>query len=317
MLAYHAHSFTNLLNTDVMMKKSMFFVLGLCVPLMLCNCTNKSAESSEEESSNVLGVTVPKVEKFVVITADETPVFKAADENSPYLVNCMEDIESDMADFQVQWSDEKVPKGYTSSSAGGYASNVYAVLGEEGDFYKVSIVDKNPEWGCDIEAGYIRKVDTEDMTPEPVTVELIETPVEWEWYPTVIKKDGKYKNLVMSVEVNELWGTETLEIGVLTDGVIVVPEGNIAQLGGCSDQAQDLDFDVKDNVGDLLFCYPKSLAKLSEEGEAMCLDPAKLTDEQIDQILGKMALRKSEYVKCEYFFPMTDGKYNSFWLKCE
>ena len=302
------------------MKQMTLLAMGLCASLMLWNCKGKAPEGTEqEETDNVLNVTVPQVEKFVVITAEETPVFKAADESSPHLVNCMEDIESDMAAFQVQWSDEKVPKGYSSSPASGYASNVYAVLGEEDNFYKVSILDKDPNWGCDIEVGYIRKADTEEMKPEPVTVELIETPSEWDWFPTVIKKDGKYKDLVMSIEVNELWGEETLQIGVLTDGVIVTPEENVVLLAGCNDQAKELDFEVDDDPRGALFSYPKSMAKLTEEGETMCLDPAKLTDEQIGQILEKMAQRKSDdkCVKCDYFFPMTDGKYTSFWLPCK
>ena len=303
--------------TCMIMKKLAIILLGCCVSLMLWNCKGKSSDGSSDVDNALaerMGLKeVPKVEKFVVVTADQTPVLREPAKGSAILVNCMEDMESDMADSRVQWSDEKVPRGYSNNDWDRYAGTVLAVLGEEGDYYKVSVKDR--EW-CDIESGYVLKSDTEEMKPEAVTAEWIEESAEQTWMPTVVKKEGKYKGLVIRVEVNELWGEETLWVGVLKDGVIYYPDGFVGLIADC-DTADELVFRPAGYVDDinLQLQYPKSVSKLNEFGEVMSLDPAKLTDEQIEQILEELGKRPTEYIGCEYSFPMTEGQTALFWLK--
>lgn len=300
----------------MIMKKLAIILLGCCVSLMLWNCKGKSSDGSSDVDNALaerMGLKeVPKVEKFVVVTADQTPVLREPAKGSAILVNCMEDMESDMADSRVQWSDEKVPRGYSNNDWDRYAGTVLAVLGEEGDYYKVSVRDR--EW-CDIESGYVLKSDTEEMMPEAVTAEWIETSAEQAWMPTVVKKEGKYKGLVIRVEVNELWGEETLWVGVLKDGAIYYPEGFYGFISGGGTEGLEFHPDGFADGLDIMFIYPKSVSKVNEYGDVISLDPAKLTDEQIEQILEELGKRPTEYVGCEYSFPMTEGQSALFWLK--
>ena len=140
------------------MKKVMFFAMGLCVSLMLWSCKGQSTggNSDSEDSltalNNPLRVGLPAVEKFVRVTAEEsTEVFMEADVESPWRVTWVEDIESDMAEIVDKWSNEDVPDGYRCDEYPAYAGTVLAVLGEEGDFYKVSIHN----WRCDMEYGFV------------------------------------------------------------------------------------------------------------------------------------------------------------------
>lgn len=298
------------------MKKYAIMLLGCCVSLLLWNCKGKGSDGSSDAENALaerMGLNaVPKVEKFVVVTAEKTPVLREPAKGSAKLVNCMEDMESDMADSRMQWSDEKVPKGYSNNDWDRYAGTVLAVLGEEGDYYKVSVRDR--EW-CDIESGYVLKSDTEEMMPEAVTAEWIETSAEQAWMPTVVKKEGKYKGLVIRVEVNELWGEETLWVGVLKDGAIYYPEGFYGFISGGGTEGLEFHPDGFADGLDIMFIYPKSVSKVNEYGDVISLDPAKLTDEQIEQILEELGKRPTEYVGCEYSFPMTEGKSALFWLK--
>lgn len=301
------------------MKKWSFFLLGCCASLLMWNCKGKDAAattSENEEAPTVLNVKVPKVDKFVITTQEEAPLLKTPDPSSPHLVNCIEDEESDMVDFRVQWSNDNVPKGYVAHPINAYAGRVFAVLGEEGNYYRVSVKERNEN----IEAAYLLKSATEDIEPEPLTAELIEQMASETGLTTLVKTEGKYKGLVMQTEVDELWGEETLWVGVLTNGMVAYPESHV-NLIEYSETCTAIDYSKNQERG-ILFTYPKSTAKVTEEGYVMNLDPAKLSDDQIAQLLDKQDAAASSassptYIVCTYYFPMLEWKTPQFWLRAE
>lgn len=301
------------------MKKWTLMLLGCCASLMMWSCKGKDAPattSENEETSTALNVKVPTVQKFVITTQDDMPLLKAPDPNSPHLINCMEDEESDMIDFRYQWSDDKVPQGYVTHTQSTYAGQVFAVLGEEGDYWRVSVKDGS----VDVEAAYLLKSATEDIEPEPITAELMEQVASEIGLTSLVKTEGKYKGLSMQIEVNELWGEEKLWVGQLTNGIIVTPQSRISLIE-YSETDTAINYS-QDSERGVLFTYPKSMAKTTEEGYVMNFDPSKLTDDQIAQLLDKQDAATSTassptYIVCTYYFPMLEWKTPQFWLKAE
>lgn len=300
------------------MKKIAFLVMGICASLMMWNCKGgTSGEQGQNDGDsaameNPLKVGMPAVEKFVRVTADEgAEVFEYADAESPWRVTWMEDIESDMADILEKWSNEDVPDGYLCDETPAYAGEVLAVMGEEGDFYKVSIKNRY----CEMESGYVKKSEVEDVEPEKVTDEVLKELNETGWIHLRVVKEGKYKGLVLRATMDELEG-ESFEVGVMLDGVLAFPERNFEYID-YNPEAKELTFNESPDAGGYptYFEYPKSMTHLGGYDSSLGFNPDKLTDEQIERIVQDMLKRKSEYVKYDYVIPMTEGGLRTFWLK--
>ena len=297
------------------MKKIALFVLGCCASLMMWNCKglptvgNASGEDSAL-AENPLKVGMPDMVKFVRVVAEEgTEVYMQADKESPWRVLWMEDLESDMADIVYMWSNEDVPDDYRCDEAPAYAGDVLAVVGEEGDFYKVSIRN---DWSM-LDFGYVKKADVEDVEAEPMDLDdLLE---EIEYIHIRVMKDGKYKGLVLRSIMDELEG-EKFEVGVMLDNVLAFPEENAAFID-YDPTVKELTFaaDVPNHNSPAYFMYPKSMAYMSEDGYPEGFNLDKLTDEQIDRIVKDMLRVESEFVKYEFVIPMTEGGVRTFWLK--
>lgn len=270
--------------------------------LLMVSCKGNASEATKE---NLMGVEMPAIQKFVVVTDEEAPVYKEADTNSPTLVQWIEDIESDMADVQYQWSDEEVPVGYVTSLAYRYAGMACAVVGEKGDFYEISTLGEY----CDIQTGYILKSATGDVEQQPLTAEVAEA--DDEWSITRVVKDGKYKGLTLCAIADELWG-ESMRIGVMLDGCIAYKYTvyNIED-----EEVKKLTIVNEDGVVSLR--YPASLARETEEDFTRTLDPNKLSDEQLGEIVDWVTtqMEQPDVIRYEYYFPALEGQTSAFWFK--
>ncbi|MBO7582082.1 MAG: hypothetical protein J6T38_11270 [Bacteroidaceae bacterium] len=299
------------------MKNFSFIVLGLFVSLMMWNCkgqatgdNNSDGADSVVATENPLKVGMPDMVKFVRVVADEsTEVFMEPDAESPWRVLWMEDLESDMADIVYMWSNEDVPDDYRCDEAPAYAGDVLAVVGEEGDFYKVSIRNDLSM----LNYGYVKKADVEDVEAEPMNLDDLLEGIEYIHIRVV--KDGKYKGLVLRSIMDELQG-DKFEVGVLLDNVLAFPEENSFFIE-YDPNVKELTFaaDVPNNNTPNYFTFPKSMAFIGENGYPEGFDPNKLTDEQIDRIVKDMMKAESEFVKYEFVIPMTEGGVRTFWLK--
>lgn len=307
------------------MKKFACFVMIMCASLLMWNCnggkdgTKVGTAQTEDGSATVenpLKVGMPAVEKFVRILTDEgTKVFREADTKSPWRVTWIENLESDMAVIVDRWSNDDVPEEYDFSieDALACAGDVLAVLGEEGDFYKVSIYNER----CNMEYGYVKKENTTEVTPEALTAEDVEKFANaYDWIHVRILKDGKYKGLVLRSVMDELRG-ESFEVGVMLDGCLAFPELN-SDLIDYSSNVDELTFMEGKQEEDqplLYFKYPKSMAFMTEYDYLQGFNPEKLTDEQIDKIVQDMLQRKSELVKYEFLIPMTEDGIRTYWMR--
>lgn len=288
------------------MKYISLLILSVMIPLLLGSCNGQNTKE-EPKPDTFMVVDIPVVEKFVVVTVDGTTVYKEADANSPRRVMWMENIESDMADVQLQWSDKKVPSDYMSDPYPLFTGEVLAVLGEEGDFYLVNV--DSPY--ADMTEGYILKKNTREVTPTPLTPKVAE---QEEWASTHVVRDGRFKDLVFRAQVDELEG-ESLEIGMLKDGVIAYPSSYRRYIER-STRATGLEFleaDDPDNWGNLLFRYPESLVRTTTDGSEWAFETTKLTEAQMDSILQAIGRPASPIMRCQYYFPKLEGKYRSIY----
>ena len=281
------------------------FIVVLCgvlVPLLTANCSEKKAAGIAEvetaaNTESVINVSAPPFKKFVVVTTEEAGLYKKADAKSPTLVRWDEaDCESDMCEVIFQWSDQPQQSGFElSTDIIACEGRVFPVLGEEGKFYKVCTLN---EW-CNIESAYIPKACVGDIESAPIQPDMLEG--EGNYFKCCVVKDGKYKDIVLIDEYDELNG-EILQVGVLKDGVVATP--TVYYMDCYMDVNQKEDIIVKEMEGDFFIRYKKSLSVAVEDGdEPRQLDPKKLNAKQIAKIVDTVTKKKSEYVNCMYHFP--------------
>ena len=294
----------------------LFVVLGgVLISTMTASCKNKKTGGITESAVNtesVIKVSSPPFKQFVVVTTDEASLYKKADTNSATLVLWIEtDCASDYCDNIFLWSDQSAKPGFEQPSTYNLAfkGRVFPLLGEEGDFYKVYILN---EW-CDIESAYIPKACAEYIEYAPFKADMLEA--EDGHLKFRVMKDGKYKDIVLIDELNEL-GDETFEMGVLNNGIVTIP---IVYNIFCFldiEQKENItiektkgfhfttDGTVDHTIDHFLLKYTKSLAMAAaEDYESYRLDLTKLSDEQIAKIIDTMTTKEPEYVYYMYHFP--------------
>ena len=295
-------------------KTKLFVLLGMLIPMLTANCSEKkTAEKAETtETAETAGTTakaesliklsLPPFEKFVVVTTEEEGLYKKPDTNSPTLVRWDEaDCESDFCEIAYQWSDQPDKPGFElSTDIIACEGWVFPVLGEEGKFYKVCVLNK---W-CDIESAYILKASVGDIECAPIKADLLEE--EDDYFKCRVLKEGKYKDVVLIDVYDELEG-ETLQVGVLNDGVVATPFAYFIDSSWLNDQDEGII--INDSEDGIFLRYNKSVAMATEEGnESYRLDLKKLSDEQIAKIVDTVVKRKPEYVNYMYHFPAQGPK---------
>ena len=285
-------------------KNILIVVLcGMMIP-MLTSCSDKKTAGKADTASatanteTLIKVTVPPFQKFVVVTDEEgEQLYKEADTNSPTLSRWYEaDCESDFCEMIYQWSDQPGKSGFESGEENiACEGRVFPVLGEEGNFYKVSTTTK---W-CNIESAYIPKDCVGDIESAPIKADVLEA--DDNYFKCRVVKDGKYKDIVLIDEYNELEG-EYLHVGVLNDGVVATPLIYNIYSFQLNDQKEDI---IIDNTEDeISLKYSKSMALPAEDGgESYQIDLKKLSDEQIAKIVDTVIQKKPEYVEYMYHFP--------------
>lgn len=290
--------------------KTRFLVVlcGMLLAGLTANCSDKknaekaTAADTATKTESVINVSLPPFQKFVVVTVEESVLLKTPSEDSPNLVRWIEsDCESDDFENIYQWSDQPGKSGFElSTDIMASAGSVYPVLGEEGDYFKVSTLTK---W-CDVESAYIPKSDVGDIECAPVKADMLES--EDFYLLCRVVKDGKYKDIVLMDENDELAG-ETLQVGVLKDGVVALPFAYNIDCNLHNDQQEGIL--IGETEGSFMLSYNKSLAKATEDGyESYQLDLKKLSMEQIAQIVDTVIKKKPEYTEFMYQFPAQGPK---------
>ena len=292
------------------MMKTFSYIWGLLTLVLLAACNGQTEKPEVLTADSLMAYEIPQFDKFVVVTVDGTPIYKEADTNSPQRFMCMEDIESDMADFHLQWSNQPVPSGYISDPYNIFKGEVLAVLGEDGDFYRVNVAGPY----TDMTEGYISKKCVKDVASKPFTAESLVKSDEWTC--TRVVADGKHKGLIFRGVSDELEG-EALQVGVLKDGVAIYPEGYESPIVR-DDNHPDLRFLTSDDPlnwsGDCLLAYPDFMTCKDKEEYMWTFDTRKLTEAQMDTILQKLGEPSRKMIRGQYLFPSLEIKVQSvYW----
>ena len=172
------------------MKRSFTKFLGMVLFLVFgMGKVNAQSNVMSGSSENVLGVKVPKIESFVLVTnEDGADIYKSASADSPWRVIWLEDDEEEgEVQVDVTWSDKKAPSKYTVERDVEYEGGCLLLLGEEGDFWKVNIYR---DYAPNLVEGYIKKADAKVAAFEPLTADMIKAPNDDKLSPTVVKTDG-------------------------------------------------------------------------------------------------------------------------------
>ena len=300
-------------------KTRLFIMLwGMLIPMLTANCSDKktiekteTAETTAKttaETESVIKVSAPSIKKFVVVTTEDEGLYKEANTHSPTLTRWIEsDCESDFCENIYQWSDQPAKPGFElSTDIMPWEGRVFPVLGEEGDFYKVCTLN---EW-CTIESAYIPKACVGDIEPAPIKADMLEA--EDNDFKCRVIKDGKYKDIVLLDEYDELDG-ETLQVGVLIDDFVVTPV--VYYIDSYLDNEQK-DIIIDETEGRFYCKYNKSLAMTADDNEhATQLDLKKLSAGQIAKIVDSVTKKKPEFVNCMVHFPAKGLEYFYYKVK--
>lgn len=286
-----------------MMKNIFLVLMGMLIPMLTANCSERKTVEKTETSEataktgSAINVSASPFKKFVVVTSEEDePLYKRADTDSPTLMLYEEEgCESEDCEMIYQWSGEPVKPGCElSSDVLAYVGRILPVLDEEGDFYKVDVINHD----INIKTGYIHKSCVSSIDWEPLNADILEKTSIGVRYRVV--KEGKYRDIVFIDNEDELWG-ETLEVGVLLDGYIATPGSYSFE---CSQNLeQKVPIEINDKGNDLFLTYGKSLSVILNGEEFFQLDPLKLTDKQIENLVETVKKKKTEMVKYTYLFP--------------
>ncbi len=188
-----------------------------------------------------LGIVNYNWDKFVKITNHDTLhgwFHKKPSDNSALLQKCW--AVSDEPDAEIgfiwtgeKWTEEMEKTGYDVSNYQFYDGDIFPLLGEEGDFFKVQLNNGPQQSG--IEIAYINKECGKIIKSRPIDSELLRN------YPRInVIPKGKYKNLALMGQPGNI-----SEVGVLVNGHIIVPEQNVITDQSVITDESDLEDEAK------------------------------------------------------------------------
>lgn len=198
---------------------NLYYIIGAVVLAVVLGLGGWWWYSNHNKSNNnPLGVEKPKWEKFVMVNTENAVLYKEANNGSPNLQEAMENIESDVADKKLMWKGDKKPRGYNVYDYFVMPNTVYPVIDENDEWYKVYIGSK------EITEAYLEKWRCEEVKPEPITKDIIDSVKTDKWNTHRLVEKGEFANLYLEREYE--YSVESVNVGVLTEGCIIIPDGS-------------------------------------------------------------------------------------------
>jgi hypothetical protein len=171
------------------------------------------------------------------------------------------------------------------------------VLEEKDGWYKVQVNDDG------VVECWVQKENCREVTPTPITPEIIEKLGLSGWNRYHLVKEGKLKNLVLHSIFDELNGY-SFELAELMDGVLVAPEQQMLFLG----EGRGIEYMLKPDGDAYMLSYTEEQT-MSDEGMMVFFDPQKLTAEQIQQLYDALVKEKPTEEKAYYYFPEVNDNF--------
>lgn len=279
------------------MKK--FFLTMMAAALLVVGLTACGGDSS----SNPLNIEAPSWSQFVRPKTDGVKLYKAADQNSPKLQIAQEHCEGDMCDFEIIWAGERVPRRWSVNDWDTYVGDIFPIIAEEGDFYKVYV---SSEWlGVAAEA-FIKKSECEVVTPAKLTQEVLDSIGKTGQRRDYVVQKGALKNLCLSSYFGEYDGLE-FEMGQLCDNCLVFVNTKTTWLSP-SDEDGPIMFSRNDDEQNESYqiSFGKDNYWKSGEESTGLFDTKKLSDDQVVDIFNTIREDSVKTARVMYYFPEVD-----------
>lgn len=277
------------------MKKGMRRGMASGLVALIALCLLSSCKQEKKES--LMALPAPQWQKFVMVNEEDgVPLFKEADERSPRLLCWTEDLESDMIDVQFKWDDEPKPAdNYIPREEDLYLGTILPVIGEEGDFYKVSIRN---EWRHADEA-YVPKAAVTDMETAPITPEVL----EGQAYAKIFAVgEGDLKGLCLISFLGDM-DAVALEVGELNDNYVAVA-APVSIYANFWEEQQGVELLSSGEFYELKYGPQQALnIEAPEYGGMRLFDATKLSEEQVAEVYQIAKSVQPELVKYYYYFP--------------
>lgn len=203
---------------DVERDNTLYYIIGGIVAAVLLAVGGWWFYSHRNNGNNPLGVEKPKWEKFVKVNSQDVMLFKEADTSSPNLRVAIEGFETDMPDRRLLWQGDKASRGFEVSDYEVEMNSVYPVLDESDEWYRVYVGTG------EIREAYLQKKYSEEVKPEPITKEIIDKVISHDYQTHRLVEKGEFTNLYLERRFDAMGDGEMIDVGVLTEGCIVVPD---------------------------------------------------------------------------------------------
>jgi len=289
------------------MKKSFLILIAvvlLVVGLMACG------GNGNETPSNPLNINAPAWEKFVHPKSDGLKLYKSADENSPKLQIAMEPCEGDICETEIIWAGEKIQRGWTANDWDVTVYDVFPILAEEGDFYKVYVFG---EWVGAAEA-YIKKGECDVVMPAEITQEVLDSIGKRCWRRDYVIQEGELKNLCLSSYLGDFDGLEFGMGQICGNCLAFVNSKPVWLIQSDENVGIRLVAGENENEADKLEFGKDFYWTPSEEAPSL-LDTKKLGDEMVNELFNKLRPDSMELKEVIYYMPEVDkGRIFSIFL---
>ena len=251
-------------------------------------------------NKRLLNIEPPQWEKFVMVTADNVPLYQKATTGSPTLMMAQENIASDMCDIQFRWSNQGKKRGYTVSAYEMNKKQVLPVLGETENWYRVHL---DSEF-CGAIVVNIQKKYCKEVKPAPITADVLRRVDKQLYRCDAIIKKGKLKGLCLSTQENILDGEEC-GMGQLIDGTLFFPEHHSIWCSNNDSEVIGLDKEQGTYPVCKITYGPNHVYSI--DGQSLnVLDTHLLTPQQVEQIYNDTRMDAPSYVTAVYYFPDAD-----------
>lgn len=255
-----------------------------------------SNNASTHSDNNPLGIQIRSWEKFVRITSTGVKLYKEADTKSPNLRTVSTD-DGCMGAEELRWKGEKTPRGWEADDYFTNEETILPVVDESEDWYKVYV-------GTDrITEAYLQKANAEEITPEPITKEVLDKLYD-DNNPVRLVKKGEFTNLYLHyAPSNDYYGPHA-SVGVLLDGCLYLPKGSMFH-PELSENKTAKFFDASTGDSDSHwwnYDAPQSYWKESSWGYSV-LDVNKIEDTDLRQIVTNLTPSGEVHIDACYYFP--------------
>lgn len=260
-----------------------------------------SVFGSDKKGNDLLPVQKPAWERFVVLTSNDVPFYKEPTVNSPQLEVMHEDLDTDEVSLYFKWSDIPNKKGYTSYKFTFCRDQVLPMIDENGEWYKVVLSDD--EMG--MEHCYISKSLCREISPQPITPELLSSLDSYNWCKATygLQTEGKYKNICFISVMSDMNG-EWLNTAVLYDGVLVNPLTK--QISTQANPGWAYSFKVEEQSSMPVLIYGETILRDGILDARTIALEEKVGEIDVNRLFESIPTTSSKIQEVSYYFPDVD-----------